>query len=297
MTIATGSIDSDQRYGNIFSYRIDPRAELPSIGRFLSQGAAVGTLLGLFFPVQGILEHPHNGYNYLLVFYLPLFLAMGILLGICVAVPIWVLTFLAGHRLHLAVRAVTGAVTLPLLVIAYSAIFYEPSSYYTEVSITDYLLAHGIYAGWGLLCGLASGSRFEPFRELIRGAQSERWPVMNAITGFALRIVVLFCLMFSGLVLLLAFVPEFSGQDFLSALLVFGPFAGAAIILFVRMPFWLLLPLTLIVNFPLAVLVPYKFESGNVADWTLRLNYFGLWAAFLLCRWSVPRVFTRREQR
>jgi hypothetical protein len=295
MTIGASSIISDPHYGNIFSYRPDPRAELPSIGRFLSQGAVMGALLGFVWPIVGILAHPENGYNYLLVGYLPVFLAAGMLFGLCLGIPIWAVTFLVGHRLHLAVRAVIGAAMLPLLIVAYAAIFFEPSPYREELSITDSLLTIGIYAGCGLLCGLVIGSRFQPVRELIRGTKSEQWPVMNALTGFALRIIVLFALMFSALVLLLAFLPKFDRQDFMDAIFVFGPFAGAAIILFVRMPFWLLLPLALIVNFPLAVLVPY--EAGDIAGPTLRLNYFALWAAFLLCRWSVPRVFTRREQR
>jgi hypothetical protein len=121
--IATGAIDPNEQ--SLPDYRVitspavyrSQRAELPSFGTFLSQGAAVGALFGFFSPVIGMISDPENGYNFLFIGALPVFLGAGMLFGLCEATVLWVGSYLLGHRIHPIVRAVIGPVILVALVL------------------------------------------------------------------------------------------------------------------------------------------------------------------------------------
>ena len=147
-------MSSVRRYGKImFSIYQSPRDGIPSIATFLSQGAAVGALLVFLCPVIGMLAHPENGYNFLLVFYLPVFLGVGMLFGLCEAGALWAGTYLLSHRIHPIIRAILGPVLLVTFVRIYSYLFAGPSPYHREVSTTEYLITIGIYVGFGVILG------------------------------------------------------------------------------------------------------------------------------------------------
>jgi hypothetical protein len=86
-------------------------------------------------------------------------------------------------------------------------------------------------------------------------------------------------------------------QEYGFALVGLIHFTLATAILFVRMPFWLLLPLALVINFPVAALMTDVLKEDDFAYRTITLIYLALWGAFLLCRFSVPRVFSSAEAR
>jgi hypothetical protein len=288
-------------YGDIMcSIYQSPRAEIPSIATFLSQGAAVGALLAFLSPVRGMLSHPENGYNFLLVYYLPVFLGGGMLFGLCEGVVLWAGTYLLSHRIHPIIRAILGPVLLVTLISIYAYLFAEPTPYDEEVSTTNYLLGIGIYAGCGVILGLVIGSRIRPFSELIRGATAERWPVMTALTGLALRLFVIFGLMVSILSLILSMQGDFQRSEFTMSVIAVSHFGVAVLIIFARTPFWLLLPLALIINSPIAALITDVLKPDELFVRTITLNYLALWGGFLLCRASVPREaldFIKREAR
>src|ERR1044072_1222472 len=83
-------------------------SEVPSIATFLSQGAATGICLSFLSPASGMLSNPENGYNYLLVFFLPVFVMGGLLFGLWEGTMLWACTFVTGRRINLVVRAVIG---------------------------------------------------------------------------------------------------------------------------------------------------------------------------------------------
>jgi hypothetical protein len=278
-------------YGEILSRSVylSEQSEPPGIGRCLSQGAAVGAFLGFLAPVGGMLSYPENGYNFLLMGYLPLILAYGIGFGVCEGVLIWGCTYLVGHRLNVVLRAVIGIVVLAILIIVYNLVFAEPSPPPPENgSGSNYLLLIGIYIAHGVLFGLVTGSRFRPIDELLRGTSPPQHLVLTGISGFALRVFVIFSLMESVLNLILSLQGwRFSRIEFTFAVIALSHFMAAAVIVFVRMPFWLLLPLGLIVNFPIVAFITDVLQD----DWVLfrYLTYFNLalWAIFLLSRWSL----------
>jgi len=277
-------------YGEIlFNTYQSPRAEIPSIATFLSQGAAVGALLVFLFPIIGMLSHPNNGYNFLLISRVPVFLGWGVLFGLCEGTALWAGTYLLSHRIHPIIRAILGSVLLVALVWTFSYLFAEPSQYDREVSATDYLTAIGIYAGCGVILGLVIGSRIRPLSELIRGTAAEQWPVLNAFTGLALRLVATFGLMVSILFLILSTQGDFSRIEFTMSVIAVSHFAVAVLIIFARTPFWLLLPLALIIDFPIAALITDVLKPDDLIVRTIAFIYLGLWGGFLLCRASVPR--------
>lgn len=276
-----------------------PLSDLPGIGRLLLQGAAVGALLAFFSPVAGMLAHPENGYNFLLISYLPEFLVGGVLFGLCEGVTIWTCTHLAGRRINPVARAVLGLVTLALLISAYNFIFTEPSPYKEDDRVWFYVCAVYTYGVCGLVFGLVIGSRFRPHYELIRGTGEDRWPGFSGITGLLLRLFVIFSLMVSILCLILSTQRELDRQEFSFSVIAVSHFALAVVLIFARIPFWLLLPLAIIVNFPIVVFLTDalpKIEGARV----LTLIYLHLWAAFLLCRFSLPQrplSFLKKEAR
>lgn len=304
--IATRAIDPNEQslraYGVITSpafYR-SQRAELPSIGTFLSQGAAVGALFGFFSPVIGMLSNPENGYNFLLIGALPVFLGAGMLFGLCEATVLWVGSYLLGHRIHPGIRAVVGPVILVALIWAYAYIVFEPSPYQREVSMSDYLFAIGVYAAIGMILGLVIGSRIRPVSELIRGTTSEHWPVVNALTGLALRLIVTLGLMISILLLILSTQGNIDRHEFTMAVIAVSHFGIGLLIIFARIPFWLLLPLALIINFPVVTWITDVLTPNDVSLRNITYVYLALWTGFLLCRVTMPRgavAFIRRELR
>ena len=271
-------------------------SEVPSIATFLSQGAATGICLSFLSPASGMLSNPENGYNYLLVFLLPVFVMGGMLFGLWEGTMLWACTFVAGRRINPVVRAVIGIVVLQLILRAFGILYAESSP--GDESLAAYVRFAVFDVGCGVLLGLVIGSRFRPFYELLRG--STRWPVISGITGLLLRVVVIFSAMVSILNLILSLQWDFNRIKFIFALTAAFHFAAAIVIVFTRMPFWLLLPLALIINIPIVIYVTDVLKPDELGTRTLALNYLALWAAFLSCRVKIPVRpfnFLKRELR
>src|SRR6185369_2146452 len=137
----------------------------------------------------------------------------------------------------------------------------------------------------GVFFGLLIGSRLKPLHELARGVSPPRWQVITAITGFVLRCAVVVFLLYSVLIAIWMSRANSSRKAFVFAIIALSHFSAAAIIIFVRMPFWLLLPLALIINFPIAAWINDVIAPDDVESRTVGLSYLVVWAAFLSCRW------------
>jgi len=284
-------------YGEILSASLchSPRYDLPSLGRFLSQGLCLGALLAFLLPVYGMLSHPENGYNFLLISWLPFILANGIGFGLLVAVIIWALTYVAGHRLHLLVRAIVGPVTLSFLLILYVLLF-ETSPDDGERSVMDYLYLLRFYIPHGVILGLLIGSGFHPLGELLRGTKPPRRLAATGITGFLLRVLIIVATMYAILILIWNIQHGFRHIELVMAAIAVGHLVTALAVVFARVPFWLLLLLALIINFPVVVLITDVLTDQQTVERNFIFVYLHLWAAFLLCRFSVPRRAVSLEE-
>lgn len=269
--------------------------EVPGIGRFLSQGAVAGAFAVLLPVVILMLQIDRKGYNFFFLFFLPLFLFGGMAIGLIEGVVIWVCTLIDGHRLDVAVRAFVACLVLLTLLIIITFLFSGPSSYYPNRTPANYYSAFGGYVAFGIVFGFVIGSGFRPGRELIRGTTANRWPIMTALTGVLLRLIVVFGLMDAILNLIWILQRDFRPNDGAIAVIALGHFTAAAVIVFARMPVRLLQVLALVVNFPVVLLFKDRLEPEEVAARTIIFVYIALWGAFLACRWTMPRRQSLQE--
>jgi len=287
-------------YGEILSRSLHQytHSELPGIGRFISQGMVVGAFIAFLFPVSGMLLHPENGYNFLLIAWLPYILATGIGFGVGQGVLIWACSYIAGQRPNALARATLGIVVQALMLVIFTY-FYPAQRPRSNGPLTEWLVFIAIYAVVGVTFGLVSGSKFSPVRELIRGTTPPRWLALNAITGVLLRVLMVCAMMESTLFVL--WMRQIQHQRELAfAAIALGHCVGAIVILFTRMPFWLLLLLALLINYPVTLLITDVLTADQTIERNIIIAYLTLWAAFLLCRVSVPHAvlsFVKEEIR
>ena len=281
-------ITNDTRYacGEILSLSVAEENDPPGFVTYLSQGIAVGALLMLPNPVWGVLLHPY--YGVLFIGALPWFLALGGGFGIFEAIIIWACTYVARRRLNWALRIGIAFVVLAALIALFQLLFWERSPYEQPPSQTDYLIYIGWYVLAGVLFGLVIGSRIKPLNELARGVSPARWQVITAITGLVLRFTVVLLLLYMTVILAWLSRANTSHKQFVFAVITLIHFAAAAMIVFIRMPYWLLLPLAVIVNFPVAAYIKDVVAADDPASRAVALNYLVVWAAFLSCRVQLP---------
>jgi hypothetical protein len=249
----------------------------------------VGAFIAFLFPVAGMLLHPENGYNFLLIAWLPYILATGMGFGVGEGVLIWACSYIAGQRPNALGRATLGIVVQALLLVSFTY-FYPDQRPRSNAPLKVWLIFIVIYAAVGVTFGLVSGSKFSPMRELLRGTNPPRWVGLNGITGFLLRVLITYAMMEATLWVILMLQRSRSQSELAFAAIAFGHCAVATVILFTRMPFWLLLPLALLINFPVVVLITDVLTEDMIGLRPIIIAYLTVWAAFLLCRVSVPHA-------
>lgn len=286
-------------YGEILSRSLcqSPLYELPGFGRCLSQGMVVGAFVSFLFPVLAMILDRENGYNFLLISWLPLFLVTGMGFGLFEGVLLWAFSYIAGHRLNALARVAMGIVVIAILIVIFDY-FYSDRPLIHRASLRDWLLLLAFYSPAGVIFGLVSGSKFNPVSELLRGTTPPRWLAVNGITGFVLRVLLIYATMDSTLMLIWTTQLENHQHDVIFVAIAVGHCVAAIVILFTRMPFWLLLVLTLLINFPVVVLITDVLTNEIARNAVI--VYLALWTAFLLCRVSVPPAvlsFLKKEIR
>ena len=301
--IQSGATITHQRppyiYGEILSRSLcQLPPELPGFGRSLSQGIVVGVFASFLVPVISMLSHPENGYNFLLIAWLPIILGTGMGFGVLEGVALWACSYIAGHRLNAFARSALGIVVLALLIVTFNYFYSDPHAYQGSLRVwLSFIAFHGAI---GAVFGLVSGSKFSPVSELLRGITPPRRVVLNGITGFLLRVLVIYTMMESTLFLILMTQVERRQHEFAFAAIAVGHCIAATVIVFTRMPFWLLLLLALLINFPVVVLLTDVLTDEQILERYFIIAYLTLWTAFLLCRVSIPQAalsFVKKEIR
>ena len=268
-------------YGEILSSYVyqSPRDVVPGIGRFLSQGTAAGAVIYFLGQLTVLLLQPPDpyGFNFVYVAFLPFALVWGMLIGLFEGLVTWACTKAVGRRLNIAARGTLGIVALvPLFVVLYLL---------NDVDLTD-RQAIAVYLSTGVAYGLVTGSRLQPWRELVRGSTAVKSRVLTAITGLVLRSLLILGLMESILAIICT-LKDFKQKDFAFAFIALCHFAVASVIVFTRIKFWLLLQLALLVNFPVVLLITEVFKAEPAVYRYLTISYLAIWAAFLLARCSL----------
>ena len=278
-------------YGEILSRSLcqSPLSKLPGFGRFLSQGIVVGAFVSFLFPMIGLLINS-KGYNYLLIYWLPFFLATGMGFGLFEGLFLWACSYIAGRRLNVLVRAAVGTIVFIILIVTFDYFYYSDQPANSSASLRDWLPFIGFYCAIGTVFGLVSGSKFSPLSELLRGTTPPRFLVLNGITGFFLRVLIIYALMETTLILIWTIRVERPQHELVFVAIAFSHCLAGTAVLFTRVPFWLLLLLALLINFPVAALITDVLTKEQELERNFIIAYLTLWTAFLLCRVSVPRA-------
>jgi len=277
-------------YGEILSrsiYITRPSA-LPPLGRFLSQGVAAAACMVFLNVAIAILSEPTNGYNFVFIFALPIFLALGMIFGLVEGFVIWGCTRLTRHRLSPVVRTSIGMVLWAIVMVVWWWQFRHPVG--TESFVfADYLWYVGSYLTIGAAVGLVTGSELQPWRELVRGAKElpSRAGILTGITGVILRVLVVWFLMESTLTVIYSLQGHVRQYEVTFSVLAFAHFAAAVAISFARLKFWLLLPLALLINIPAVVVMTDVVPPDMWIARYIIAGYLGLWALFLITRFKL----------
>ena len=263
-----------------------PQPKLPGIGRFLSQGAAAGMivyfLILLFLILLFVIlrDPPHDSDFFFVIVFLPFVLVWGMLIGLFAGLVVWASTRLAGRRLNVAVRGALGIVAAVMFAAALYSLFTALGANCIWADSVVYL----IYVGSGVACCLITGSRLQPWRELVRGSAADKSRILTGITGLVLR-VLLVCGLMESILAVICLLQNVAYRAY--GVIALGHFAIASAIVFARMKFWLLLPMALLVNLPTAWLIAVMLKNELPVYRYLAFAYLAIWAAFLLARWSL----------
>ena len=287
--IQNGATATHQRppyiYGEILSRiaytaEIEQRWDRPRFGLYIAQGAATGAVLEFLFVVLQIITVP-NPYNFLFIWGLPVILGFGAGWGTVKALVIWTCAKLARRRVPWLIRSLIAAGVLTGLSRVSEVFFpHEPGP---PVSLS-WLVGSTVFVA--LTCGIVIGSNLNPWRALVRGAGfiAPKSAFLAGMTGFILRLAIVFAFMGAVLLMICTTQVNSTHKDVVWAIIIFCNLTVALLVVFIRMPFWLLLILSTLVTAPVVMLVAefqYKLEWG----FYLIIGYLAVWIVFLLARW------------
>ena len=272
-------------YGQILSrsaYEAAMHSQIPGIGRFLTQGITAGAFVFFVLTVVLPLFNLGRRYNSLIGLLLPIYLVLGMALGVVHGLVIWACTRLARHNLDNISRAATGVLVMATLM---GILLLMPSSS-REVRLEYYLVFGAVNIFIGMTYGLFTGSRLQPWRELVRGAEwlPRQSRLLTGFTGLLLRVTIIFSLMESILYLIWILQSD-SQNDLLSFVIAFGHFVAASVVVFSRLKYSFLVPLAILLNLPVVVFIKDLLTDADLFWWYVAVSYLVAWAAFLLTRW------------
>ena len=281
-------------YGGVLFQRVtegdsEKRSHRTGIGACLSQGVFTGTILIFLLAVYSVLLSSPNGsspneYSLLILVFFPTLLSCGLVAGLIEGLVIGICAKAAGHDLRWFTRVIIGALafSIPCAVL----LFVFSSDHNLDTTLADNLRVAGIMGGIGATFGLLTGSRFNLWRELVRGVEGiprQSW-FLTGLSGLVLRVSIALFLMESILLLIIGLHNNSQRSDFVVGLVLLLHFIAAAVIAFGRFRFQLLLPLALAINVPIATQINYVLTEFHVIVLYLYVGYLSAWAAFLIAR-------------
>ena len=287
--IQNGATAAHQRppyiYGEVLSRiaytaEINARWDRPRFGVYVAQGAATGAVLEFLFVVLQIITVP-NPYNFLFIYGLPLILGFGAGWGTVKALVIWTCARLARRRVPWLIRCLIAAAVLTGLTRVFE-IFFQPEPG-PPVSL-GWLAGSTIFIA--LACGIVIGSKLNPWRALVRGANFivPRSAFVAGVTGLILRLFIMWAFMGAIMLMICTTQVNSTHKDVVWGILILCHLTAALLVVSIRMPFWLLLILSTLVTTPVVMLVSefqHKLEGGFYPI----IGYLVAWLVFLLARW------------
>lgn len=287
--IQNGATATHQRppyiYGEILSRsaytaETNNRFDRPRFGVYVAQGVATGAILEFLFVVNQIITVP-NGYNFLFVYGLPVILGFGAGWGTVKALVIWTIAKLAHRRVPWLIRCLLAAGVLTGLTRVFEVFFqHEPGP---PVSLS-WIVGSTVFTA--LACGVVIGSNLNPWRAVVRGADFlvPRSAFVAGVTGLILRLFIVCAFMGAVMLMICSQQVNSTHKEVVWAILILCHLTAALLVVFIRMPFLLLLILSILVTAPVVMLVA---EFQHKLEWGFYpiIGYLVAWIAFLLARW------------
>lgn len=272
-------------YGGVLFQRVTEadvvdRSDRTGIGTCLSQGLlTTAVVMFLIFVISALLLSD-EGFTFSAAIFFSVVLCFSMVPGFIQALAIGLCIKLAGHDLRWFTRALIGALAFALFDVALILVFGSSRS------LTENLKVFGILSAAGAITGLVTGSRLRFGRELVRSADEvppQSW-FLAGLSGLVLRLAISLFLM-ESILFLIAWSHSRSQQgESVIALLVLVHFIAAFAVAFARLRFWFLLPLALLINFPIAAFFADMLKELHVFLFYLCMGYLGAWATFLISR-------------
>jgi hypothetical protein len=272
-------------YGEIlarsaYKAEIDARFDRPRFGVYIAQGAATGAILEFLFVVILIITVP-NPYNFLFMYGLPVILVFGAGWGTVKALVIWTCAKLARRRVPWLIRCLIAAAVLTGLTRVFEVFFpHEPE---TQVDLS-WIVGSAVFTA--LACGVVIGSNLNPWRAIVRGANFivPRSTFVAGVTGLILRLFIAWAFMTAVMLMICSIQMNSTHKDVVWAILILCHLTAALLVVFIRMPYLLLLILSVLVTAPV---VMFLAEFQHKLEWEFYpiIGYLVAWIAFLLARW------------
>lgn len=287
--IQNGATATHQRppyiYGEIlarsaYTAETDRRWDRPRFGVYIAQGAATGAILEFLFVVIQIVTVP-NPYNFLFVYGLPVILGFGAGWGTVKALVICTCAKLARRRVPWLIRCLIAAGVFAGLTRVFEVFFpHEPGQ---PVSLS-WIAGSAVLTA--LPCGIVIGSNLNPWRAFVRGAGFivRGSAFLAGVTGFILRLFIVITFMGVAMLMICSTQVNSTHKEIVWTTLALTHLSAALLVVFLRMRFWLLLVLSVLVTAPVVMLVT---EFQRKLEWGFYpvIGYLAIWIAFLLARW------------
>ena len=252
---------------------------VPRLRELLTQGALAGAF-SYFLVLIGESFSVINYYKMLLFAVLPAYLAMGLVLGLFDGLAIYCYTKYFSARLPWLIRLAVALVVFGASQVVLN-ILHPPPNWDRDSVVR--LVGFGLVPVLSLSC--ITGSRFRPWRALTYGTRRiGNYQYLPAtITGFLLRLVLLFGCLESLLILVCIIqMNEALWELFVVWLIAMHFLIGLAITLS-NPRLWLAATVAALINAPwLGILIIYFHRMGPVS--IFMIAYLVLWLGFMLSR-------------
>ena len=249
--------------------------------------AAAGFIAANFLLILARILLVSDADNIVYLFALPVIFVFTIAVGVPAGLFVWAGFETARNTLNTFYRTVIAVATLTT--------FFVGLAVFLNAPLPDgrghfWVLAMVLAPGIGV--GLVTGSQLRLWHELVRGGDRVGivLTLLAGFSGLVLRLTVAVLFMVSAIALIsILQSPYYRHADRVWAILAFGHFTAAFVLVFARLKMELLLPLAVIVTAPVAVrffVLPEVWELVRYAA----IGYLALWTAFVLTRWRLTQV-------
>jgi hypothetical protein len=270
-----------------------PVVKRPGLATFIGQ-AAVGSFCGAFLVMLVHIIFVYHSYNGFFAYYVPFLMALSLPIGAVTGLLIWAGSKEADGPLLGINRTLLGVLVTALTWFFLWCYLLKDNSPEAPISSEAQIWLLVALVVSGVSIGLMTGSRLRVWHELVREGETKSvlLKVVGGLVAFVLRAAVVFTLL--GMLIyaitnvqryFLGPQPPYNSElrAMVWSLLLLGHFATGTVILFARMRFWSLVPLTVISVSP--VLASLWIAKLYGPEPNIVIGYLSVWAMFLLTRW------------